>query len=167
MKLVLLFKKKILNHGVIVGSCYLSSFQFLPLGDEIASVLSFASDREISGVLRVLGASGGHVLSAPTYDHLKPIHRHSHLSLDVSLFFWTLDRMKIKWTHVDVYVSDELGADVGAAVQFGRVRHVSVTVPLPAGTVGVAGRRGSVLDSRGCDDTNRLACNIRANWVKL
>lgn len=62
--------------------------------------------------------------------------------------------------YIYVSVFEELGGDVGAAVPLGAIGHVSVTVPLPAGAVGVAGCWGGVLHPRGCYNADRLAYKI-------
>ena len=60
-------------------------------------------------------------------------------------------------SYIYVCVIEELRGDVSAAVPLGASGQVSVTVPLPAGTVGVGGCWGGMLHPCGCDNANRLA----------
>lgn len=62
--------------------------------------------------------------------------------------------------YIYVSVFKELGGDVGAAVLLGGIRHVSITVPLPAGAVGIGGCWGGMLHPRGCYNADRLAYKI-------
>lgn len=61
-------------------------------------------------------------------------------------------------SHINVGVAEELGGDVGAALLLGRLGHVGIAVPLPAGAVGVAGGWGGVLHPCGRYNPHRLAC---------
>lgn len=67
--------------------------------------------------------------------------------------------------YVDVGVVEELGGDVGAAFFLGRRGQVGVTVPLPAGAVGVAGRWGGMLHPGGRHNADRLACKFSLGHV--
>lgn len=62
--------------------------------------------------------------------------------------------------YIYVSVFEELRGDVGATVPLGGAGHVSVTVPLPAGAVGIAGCWGGMLHPCGCDNADRLAWKI-------
>lgn len=65
--------------------------------------------------------------------------------------------MNLSCAYIDVSVVDELRRNVCAAFPSGRRWHVSVTVPLPAGTVGVGSGRGGMLHTGGGHNPNRLA----------
>lgn len=59
--------------------------------------------------------------------------------------------------YINVGVAEQLRGDVSAAVRLGASGQVSVTVPLPAGAVGIGGCRGGVLHPCGCHNADGLA----------
>lgn len=138
-------------------SCHLSSFHALPLFGEVASVFPLAPGNEIPGVFWVLGAPGCHVFPPTAHNHLVTTHPPTNTHLDVLLKRSEAIR-GCSGSHIDVGVVEELGGDVGAAFLLGRFWHVSITVPLPAGAVGIAGGWGGVLHPCGRHNSYRLAC---------
>lgn len=62
---------------VNVHNCHLSYLHVLPLINEVAAILPFASGKEIPGVFWVFSACRGHVLSTTTNDHLGEKNRQS------------------------------------------------------------------------------------------
>ncbi len=155
---------------LVKQKCYLSNFHALPLIDEIASIFSFAQGEVIAGVFWVLGALRGHVLSTTTNDHLE-----THARAQTHTFKRNLTVLKqntvskslcyeknLSYGEPYIYVSviEELGGNVGAAVKLGGIRHVSVTVPRPAGAVGVAGCWGGMLHPCCCHNADSLSYKI-------
>lgn len=62
--------------------------------------------------------------------------------------------------HVDICVVHQLVGNVLAAIPQCFLGHVGISVPAPAGRVGIGCPWGRVLHPRGCHDAHRLACSV-------